>query len=588
MSTTSLEDKIQQAISEQLPIATDNQYGILSVSDKDFDIIDGVVSVKRPIGTACVVRISDITKKIVDGAIVLSVYTVSSLNVEIASLILSSDLLGYNKLVITDTYTYKNGTYSISIIKHTNKYVITIIQDASSDTALDMTLKCTDVLDNYSEEYNYTTGLSTDFIPTILSPTSPVYGARLPIVLDTLPENTDSVEFSVTVNSTKESITSSVHKNAERLDISSILTDTSYAYIGHIQKSAGTTDNIHMSRSTYMGEDVVVGISTSGHISITDKHTTTQWLQQDVFTSGTTVLDMISGYYDKDICHILTAYSDNDKDTYSIYKLDMTTMRVELVLVLPTLDVTPVKFNHDSIHIHGDHVLGVCCTDGHVVLLNNRIALVDELTLISTRIPGIQDTSIVVSMCMLGDDKLVVWYRYGYEIYDPSSMILVEQIKYDLGHSWLPFGDNISTIVHTDTELLYSTISGTYRSTDGITWVACHTPVYTIQPPTNSVIHITSVVVIDDVTNYYGCVTNHTPYPTGIVHTTDLIHYTYIPLNITTPSHLSITTLTGRDIYLPGYTILLTGCKYKVTVCARCNISGVWTDTTSKSIDVYA
>ena len=59
------------------------------IKGKDFDIIDGVVSVKRPIGTTCVVRISDITKKIVDGAIVLSVYTVSSLNVEIASLIFS-------------------------------------------------------------------------------------------------------------------------------------------------------------------------------------------------------------------------------------------------------------------------------------------------------------------------------------------------------------------------------------------------------------------------------------------------------------------------------------------------------------------
>lgn len=588
MSTTSLDDKIQQVVSEYISPATTDTVGIVAISEEDFTITDGRVAVKRRPNTSYVTRVSSVTKKIVNDTVVINIYTVSSLNLDITTLIVTSELLDLVDVEVTDTYTHIHNNYEVTIRKATDKYVLTIKQLRSAVDVLELSLVCVDSLGHHSLPYVYNTSVSADFIPTILSPTGTVYGTRLPIVIDTLPEDVTEVEFTVTTNNLS-STTTVDRTNAHRFDISDLCTseDATYTHIQHVQKSAGTVDNIMMMRTTGMDGVVVAGIATSGHMSISNRNITTQLSYHDKFTPGTIALDMITDYFDPGICYILTLYSNNDTDVYSIYRLDVVSSSIDLVLDLDS-DVVPVKFNQDHISINSDELLGVCCTSGDVLFLDNRLEVVSMHRFIQERIDGIPDSSVVASMCMVGDDTLCVWYRYGYELYRSDTLDLQQSMRYDLGHAWLPLGNSISTVVSTTEGLYYSTDSGTYTSTDGVVWSACHVPVYTHRtPPVDSVVRLTSVVCIDGVHHYYGCVTDHTPYPIGIVHTTDLIMYTYIPLDVST-NHLPITTITGNDIWLPGYMIMLTGCKYNTTIQVRCKLHDVWTDMVTTTIDVYA
>lgn len=587
MSTTSLDDKIQQVVSEYITPATTENVGILSISKEDFDIKDNKVSIKRKSNTAFVTRISNVTKKIIDDAVVINIYTTSSLNIDITKLIVSAELLGLVDIEVKDHYTHTYGNYEVTIRKYPNKYVLAIKQFKSAVDTLELNLVCVDSLDHHSKPYIYKTSISTDFIPSILSPTDTVYGTRVPIVIDTIPDDVSKVEFSVNIG--KLSNTVVVDKtNVYRFDILNLLEDTTSSYIEYIQKSAGTIDNIKMSRTIGTDSNIIIGISTSGHMTISDRNVTTQLPCHDKFIPGTVVLDMIMDYFDAGICYILTLYSNNDIDMYSVYKLDIHSFNIELALELDN-GIIPVKFNKDNVIIDSVKVLGICCISGEVLFLNNELEIVDTYRFIQDRIDDVSDSNVIANICMVDDTTICVWYRYGYELYHcTDSLALKQPMRYDLGHRWLPFGNSTSTIVHTTEGLYYSTDSGTYTSSDGVTWKECHIPIYTHKsPPVGSTIRLVSAEYIDGVYHYYGCVTDHTPYPIGIVHTTDLIMYTYIPLDISMSGQLSITTITGNDILIPGYMIMLTGCKYNATIQVRCKLNDTWTDIVTKTIDVY-
>lgn len=585
-SDTSLDEQIASTIQSYLPQATEIVPGIMRIDSSTCCISStGQVGVNRQTSDIHVLSILDIIKHTVSSTqVVLSISTKSHIRTNISHVVISIPELDIHDTVIQHDTSIRTNSTQLTVTRYNGTFKLSFTELCTQVSDITISAHCVDTVGNVSSIYTKTASIKTSFIPTWLTPSNVVHGTTVPMVIDTLHKNISEIEWVVTIDN--QSKTYNTSTNSCVADVTDIL-PTTYTDTTSVYKTAGTENMIAAVVLTIDDEPVLLGVTHAGRLCMM-VHDVVSQLSYACVDNDTRILDMIVSTTHTDVCYLLTVTSGEVVDTYSVYSTQGISGILTHVRDIDYIDHQyPIKFNHHRVTID-DHVLiGISYTDGIVKWVDTSWSDVRIDKFIQHRDIRTAD-DIVVSIAML-HDKLFVWCRYRYEVYtlDGDELVLIHSSD-NLSKPWLSLGAKDVSFVVSEDMVIYSTKYGIYSSSDGINWSRiCDTSqVFTPNSTTTypTVLHYSN---IDGIQQYIGCIIEEDRV-TSMCVTSDLTNVTHIPMIEHMVYPQLVTTMTGKDIIVPGYRIVHRQVVRDMVLTVRCRIDDVWTDTSTLQLQICA